>query len=198
MRNALLLLRNAKVYLVRVFATSAGLQLTRHTKNYTSPGTAFDPDVVHAHDLYTLLAGSRIAGKSCAHLIYDSHELEIGRNGNYGKWEKIFRANAERLLIGRTDHVITVCDSIADFLADRYKIERPIVVDNVPDTVTTTGCSDDIGADSVSPQQRLWPSILGVSRSTVVSKIALERLTISMAFTWPRSANAMLRLKLKF
>jgi len=143
-RDALLLLGNAKVYLVRVLATSAGLQLTRHAKNYTSPGTAFDPDVVHAHDLYTLLAGSRIAGKSGAHLIYDSHELEIGRNGNYGIYEKMFRANAERLLIGRTDHVITVCDSIADFLADRYKIARPLVVHNVPDTVKTTACSDDI------------------------------------------------------
>jgi glycosyltransferase involved in cell wall biosynthesis len=39
----------------------------------------------------------------------------------------------ERLVIGRADAVITVCDSIADELAKRYHIIRPHVVRNVPE-----------------------------------------------------------------
>ena len=37
------------------------------------------PDVVHAHDLYTLLAGVWIARRHKARLLYDAHELETAR-----------------------------------------------------------------------------------------------------------------------
>jgi glycosyltransferase involved in cell wall biosynthesis len=121
----------AKNLLVNI-SSGTGALLLRHARAYTDAGTRWAPDVVHAHDLPTLLAGVRIARRTGARLIYDSHELEIGRNGNYSRWEKFIRAISERALIGQTSSVITVCDSIADFLAGHYGIARPIVVHNAP------------------------------------------------------------------
>lgn len=90
------------------------------------------PDVIHAHDLYTLFAGWRGARRTGARLIYDSHELEMGRNGNYGAWHRATRRLSEGFLIKKTDAVIVVSDSIADHLAAHYRIARPVVVLNAP------------------------------------------------------------------
>lgn len=117
---------------IRSVVTGTGDQLLRHARAYTGPAVALKPDVVHAHDLYTLLAGYQIAQKTGAKLVYDSHELEIGRNGNFSRWELLLRARSERWLIGKADAVITVCDSIADYLVKLYAIERPTVVHNAP------------------------------------------------------------------
>ncbi len=103
-----------------------------HATSYRSQAIQLAPDVVHAHDLYTLLAGRQIAEATGAILVYDSHELEVGRNGNFSRWERMLRARSERWLIKRCNAVITVCDSIADYLADMYRIPRPVVVLNAP------------------------------------------------------------------
>ena len=92
-------------------------------------------DVYVAHDLNTLplgvLAKSRLGGR----LVYDSHELftEVSPAPPPSPlWRPRWRL-AERLLIGRADAVITVCDGIAGELVDRYGIERPAVVRNIPE-----------------------------------------------------------------
>jgi glycosyltransferase involved in cell wall biosynthesis len=90
------------------------------------------PDVVHAHELATMLAGSRIARKTGAKLVYDSHELETGRNGIWGAWELWLRGRAERWLIRRADRVITVSDSIGEHLAALYAIAPPTIILNAP------------------------------------------------------------------
>ncbi|GFO80481.1 MAG: hypothetical protein A49_01080 [Methyloceanibacter sp.] len=90
------------------------------------------PSIVHAHDLVTLPAGVAIAEKSGAKLIYDAHELEVHRNTKAGQLSRRIRARLERRHIRRCDAVITVCDSIADHLANEYAIERPCVVMNAP------------------------------------------------------------------
>ena len=116
----------------RVIITGTTAELLRHARAYKDPAIALKPDVVHAHDLYTLLAGYLIARRTGAKLIYDSHELEIGRNGNFSVWELWMRARTERFLINKADAVITVCDSIADYLAQLYNIPRPTVIHNAP------------------------------------------------------------------
>jgi len=109
-----------------------GPMLVDHARLFAKPGAAFQPDVVHAHDLVTLLAGQRIARQTKARLVYDSHELETGRNAKYLRIERWLRGRYERHLIAKTDAVITVSDSIADYLAALYKIARPTVVLNAP------------------------------------------------------------------
>lgn len=121
--------------------TGTLVNLLRHARHYAKPGAEWQPDIVHANDLCTLLAGYRIAKRTGAKLVYDSHELEIGRNGNFSKWERWIQARAEASLIHRADAVITVCDSIADFLKDRYAITRPTVIHNSP-SISAHQCGD--------------------------------------------------------
>lgn len=128
----------------RVLLTSGGQEIYLHYRAYSRPGIALKPDIVHAHDLYTLLAGYKIKRKTGARLIYDSHELEVGRNGNYSHWEKFIRASTERFLIKRCDGVITVSDSIGDFLVNRYGIARPTIVHNAPQVSKHHYDSDDV------------------------------------------------------
>jgi glycosyltransferase involved in cell wall biosynthesis len=96
------------------------------------------PDVCHAHDLKTVPAGyvgSKVTG---SRLIYDSHELETDRNPNYypdTRWKRWVWRQAERLLIGRADGVITVSPSIAAELARLYGISPPVVIRNCPDLI---------------------------------------------------------------
>jgi len=125
------LVRAAKTTIMTCL-TNTALQLVYHAVLYTKRAVAMKPDVVHAHDLYTLLAGYNIARKTGAKLVYDSHELEVGRNGNFSRWELWLRARSEKFLIAKADAVITVCDSIANYLRDLYEIRRPVVVLNAP------------------------------------------------------------------
>jgi glycogen synthase len=122
---------------------------------FTKHGLAFKPDVVHAHDLVTQLAGLRISKRTGAKFIYDSHELETGRNAVYTSLERNLRARYERHLISKTDAVITVSDSIADYLAALYKIPRPSVVLNAPSMTTALSTSDHVrkrlGLDAATP-----------------------------------------------
>jgi glycosyltransferase involved in cell wall biosynthesis len=121
-----------------------GPMLLDQARDFTWPGVSFGPDVVHAHDLVTMLAGYRISRQTGAKFIYDSHELETGRNAKYTRLEKRLRARYEHYLITKTDAVITVSDSIADYLADLYKIKRPVVVLNAPSMTATAASGDHV------------------------------------------------------
>jgi glycosyltransferase involved in cell wall biosynthesis len=92
-------------------------------------------DLWICHDLSTLAAGAAVRRELGGALLYDSHELWLDRSKVPGeipperwRWQRM-----ERALIGRADVTVTVCDSIADTLAERYGIARPAVVRNVPE-----------------------------------------------------------------
>lgn len=95
---------------------------------------SLQPQVVHAHDLVTLSTGYSVAQATSSLLVYDAHELETHTN-YWGlapathDWIAIY----ESILIRRAEAVVTVCDSIADWLRDHYGISRPAVVLNSPD-----------------------------------------------------------------
>ena len=88
-------------------------------------------DIYHAHDLNTLpvafLAKRRFGGK----IIYDSHELytEIS---TLSFFERYFAFLGEKFIIGQADAVITVNESIANELEQRYGICKPTVIMNCP------------------------------------------------------------------
>jgi len=90
------------------------------------------PDIIHAHDLDTLLPAWRFARSRGIPLIYDSHELYLESTGLRGR--RLIRAVwavLERMLIHRAAAVITVCESIAAYLQKEYKLERkPEVIRN--------------------------------------------------------------------
>jgi len=88
-------------------------------------------DVYHCHDLNTLPIGHYLKKKNKGILIYDSHELYT-ETSNTKRVEKKIYAILEKKLIKSADKVITVCDSIAEELVERYNVERPDILMNCP------------------------------------------------------------------
>jgi len=106
--------------------------LNDHAGCCTRAAVDLRPDVVHAHDLATLSGASIAARRARARLVYDAHELETHTNSVFTPILKRWVAYYESVLIQRCDAVVTVCDSIADWLEREYRIPRPIVVMNSP------------------------------------------------------------------
>ncbi len=91
-------------------------------------------DIVHAHDLNSLIGPFFSSKLKNIKIVYDSHELYLERN-RYKKYtpsEKKWRITVEKLLINRVDKVITVNKSIAKYLANIYHIDEPLVIHNIP------------------------------------------------------------------
>jgi len=96
--------------------------------------TGLVPNFVHAHDLNTLPLGSKISRKYKAKLIYDSHELYTHKNRPFTtpKWFDKVETRIEQKHIRKCDKVITVSQSIVDYLAETYSIAKPTLIMNAP------------------------------------------------------------------
>jgi glycosyltransferase involved in cell wall biosynthesis len=107
------------------------------------------PQALHAHDLNTLPVAAALARRLRVPLTYDAHEL-------YPEISTLSRREAatwrvlERRLAPRADHVLTVCDSIAEELERRYGIARPAVLLNCP-AATGQDASLADGVDKAPP-----------------------------------------------
>lgn len=133
------------------------LYLNEFGINSIALALSLKPDVVHAHDLVTLSSGFAIAKRHGCDLIYDAHELEThtnywGLKDETRRWIEIY----ERILTRKTRAVVTVCDSIADWLRDNYSIPRPIVVLNSPDLDIQP--EDAVPADNLRDVLKLAPA----------------------------------------
>jgi glycosyltransferase involved in cell wall biosynthesis len=109
----------------------------------TIEGMKEPANVIHCHDIGALPVGYLINRMKRRTLIYDSHELwseYSSIEGSYLK-KKLFSVLTyiESFMMRRSNVVITVSDSIADHLANKNDIERPIVIKNVPYKI-----SDDV------------------------------------------------------
>lgn len=103
-------------------------------KKFISEAVKCDPDIIHAHDLDTLLAGYLINRKTGAKLIYDSHELWTKQGMPIPKIFIWFMGLLERWLIKKVDGLISVNESILEELKNMYHF-KPIpqtVVYNCP------------------------------------------------------------------
>lgn len=96
-------------------------------------------DLVHCHDASTLYAGTKLAGRCRAPLIYDAHEYfpdhrpVSSRSGGRGLLEKAIDVNrrSERGFIKKAAAVVTVSDGIAHALQRHHRLEeRPVVLTN--------------------------------------------------------------------
>ncbi len=94
----------------------------------------FDPKIIHAHDLYTLLSAVRfkLKSKKPVKVIYDAHELEMHRNKAYNFVRNISDQIFEWYGIRRADAVITVSDGISEVISMAYGLPRPQVILNSP------------------------------------------------------------------
>lgn len=97
------------------------------------------PRVVIACDLTMLYAGHLLKRWCGAHLIYDAHELWVDSQGEVSPLFRWLYTATERRLIGSADAVMTVNDALADELACRYAIKRPLVALNGPERCMPSG-----------------------------------------------------------
>ncbi|MFH1679444.1 MAG: glycosyltransferase [Candidatus Eisenbacteria bacterium] len=96
-------------------------------------GWAARADVYHCHDLDTLVPASIASWFGHRPLVYDSHELFTETHFLVGRErERRIWAFLEKTFIRFATRVLTVSDPIADDLAERYRIDRPLVVRNCP------------------------------------------------------------------
>ncbi|WP_062077110.1 glycosyltransferase family 4 protein [Demequina globuliformis] len=97
---------------------------------------AFEPDIIHAHDVHLLGIAVRAAKRARARgrrvtLIYDAHEYVKGQTHLPPRYRAGLIA-MENALMGDVDEVITVSDRLADYLIADFKLSRrPRVVMNV-------------------------------------------------------------------
>ncbi|WP_436777262.1 glycosyltransferase [Yinghuangia sp. YIM S09857] len=105
---------------------------------------ALQPDIVHAQDITALGVGARAVERARrtgrqAVMIYDAQEFIAGA-GYPGPEQKAAYVGLERELIARVDGVVTVSDTLADMLRDRYSLrDRPTIATNAPRLTRPTG-----------------------------------------------------------
>jgi glycosyltransferase involved in cell wall biosynthesis len=156
-----------------------------------------DPDVIHAHDLVTLSTAVLSGAVLSAKVVYDAHELETHTNHHsLTRDTKRWIDRYERILIAEADSVITVCESIADWLRRHYAIERPLVVMNAPSSPPVDlaeehragGVRAELGLPSVA-QLAVYVGSVTIDRGLELCVRALEHLPgVHLATVGPRYA----------
>ncbi len=91
------------------------------------------PDIIHANDLINLPIAGIYKIFTRTPFIYDSHELEMHRNAKYNSFITLYRKLCEYIFISKSDHVITVSESISKYLKNFYGLNTsPSVIYNSP------------------------------------------------------------------
>lgn len=95
---------------------------------------AIQARLYHASDLYVLPACSTASTKWGAPYSFDSRELYAHVAATRGRpWVRWWWTRLEKKYLPGAACIFTVSDSIADFLATKYQIDRPVVVHNTPE-----------------------------------------------------------------
>lgn len=108
------------------------VHLNDYSVSCARPIIEWQPDIVHIHDMVCLSGGYVAARRLGVPFVYDAHELETHTNYHLGRLTWLFIERYQYVLIRRAAKVITVCESIADWLSRKYRIERPTVILNTP------------------------------------------------------------------
>jgi glycosyltransferase involved in cell wall biosynthesis len=99
---------------------------------FVTAASGFNPDLIQVHDLPALAAGVELAKKWMIPLVYDAHEF-YPEQRSFSFIQRRVCARAEKELIESCTTVFAVNDSIAQEMATRYSIPRPITLINAMD-----------------------------------------------------------------
>jgi len=105
------------------------------TKFLAAEGKKFRPDIIHANDLDTLLAGWFIKQKTGAKLVYDAHEIWTKQGLLLPKTVLLTFSWLERFLIKKIDAFVSVNESIIQETSKMYNYHFKIptlVIFNCP------------------------------------------------------------------
>jgi glycosyltransferase involved in cell wall biosynthesis len=169
--NALLRELRGVYRLVRLARLTLALVRTAHRV-----GSA---DVVHAHDFDTLPAGTVIARRTSARLVYDAHELYTLQEADPPRLHRFVMRLLESRLAQRADAVITVSDPIAVELRRVLGLDaQPLVVLNCPPR--TNEAADPA---THAPLKAIYQGAVGLGRSLDDLLDAAETMTRSVQLT---------------
>lgn len=88
-------------------------------------------DIYHAHDFEMLPVAYFVSRLRRSKIIYDSHELWVEQRADFPGWFKKIVRTLEGFLVRRTDLIITVNNSIAQELRERYHLSvTPTILRN--------------------------------------------------------------------
>ena len=95
----------------------------------------FAPELIIANDWRSLPIAFAAKQPGKARIIYDSHEFASEEFADSWRWNLLARQHVVRIedrYIRGADAVVTVSEGIADALAQRYTLPRPLVITNTP------------------------------------------------------------------
>jgi glycosyltransferase involved in cell wall biosynthesis len=99
---------------------------------FVSHGEKHRADLVQVHDLPALQAGAELAKSWNVPLVYDAHEL-YPEQRSFSRPQRRICSAAENVYIKNAQLVFTVNESIAQEMAGRYDIKKPVVLTNAID-----------------------------------------------------------------
>lgn len=117
-------LRPLKTFFCFLFGSPAQFQL----KIFWPLVSSYHADIYVAHDLPMLPTAALCAERNHAKLVYDSHELFAEQEFNF--LERLMWRRVEKKYIGRCDVVMTINQSIAQVLKQRYSLSHVGVIQN--------------------------------------------------------------------
>ena len=90
------------------------------------------PDVIHANDLNALIPAYAASKKLKCKLVFDSHEINTDNNATGKKKSllKLYYYAMEKRLVHKVDLMISVSHAAADYFAQEYHIQKPMVITN--------------------------------------------------------------------
>ena len=124
--------RTARFLLIWPLRATKTLAINRR---FAAAGLETGADVWHSHDLNTLWVGARCKAKRPGtRLVYDSHELATQRS-RMGWLRRRWAAWNERRGLRHVDELVMTTRSRAQYQVDRYGIEFPTLIRNVPELI---------------------------------------------------------------
>ena len=95
-------------------------------------------DVYHCHDFETIMLGFLASRLRKKNLVYDSHEIYFERtlfDMGINRLKKPILVAFERYMARKAEAVITVHNSISNYLKKKYGIQAPVVIRNLAEPV---------------------------------------------------------------
>ena len=126
--------RIRSVRYLRRLIVRRGLLPTRYRqldRRLAREAIAFGGDVYWANDVTTVRAAHAAARATHGVFVFDAHEV-IWDAPTVAPWPRRMWGFVERVHVRKADHVFTVCQPIAQLMADRYHVPLPTVVLNTP------------------------------------------------------------------
>lgn len=99
--------------------------------------------ILLANDLETIMPNYLISKSLHLPIVFDSHEIFTEMPTIQGRWVKHVWKKIEKSFVPKISKMITASDSYANWFVKEYKINKPIVVRNLPRKIAFNGTNEN-------------------------------------------------------